>query len=1026
MNLSPGTARRAPGKGAGALLLLVLSAAASGQATTPADAAAKVRQRFGTCDALVEREGALSLKSPKGAFFAVTGYLETEKEPLIDTGSGVVVVQADLLDDGRLAALDVLPALLERARAAGVPTEGLRLRDVPLIGAHLSSGAHWILPEGVAAKSVPAAGGGREAITTAAAAVAGALARSGLTSLGRKAVSGVVAMLGQDTSDDDNLTPEFARRLVRHGWMDAILPGSESEALTAAVRAADALRPATVYAGEGIRIVELEDAFEDGGWALRTPLRSGYAVTLPAAAWHPDPPALALVVELVPGSDPEPAATSASVPLAKATVFDGARAVSWWSPDGGFGCDEPAWTALRRRGVRGTTDLHPEFLPPHVLVAGLDGDLRLLATAHGTVAPPRDASPAESDRFLGEAAKALPDAAHLDLAGEYLFAYVMDSPDTRHPELVGTDEAMGEIHQTAAQTLATSAGGVCRGDCDDLAELFQALAQRQGRLGHIMNVPAHAAFAFAEKQPEEGGWAVNVLQTGPPLRFAAATLPEALKLAYKTFGIVDAFDPDQVPVAIRFSGENTRSNWVLSWRIFADADYSATMVDVQRDWHFHTYRRGIDKMTRLIAAGDADPANWRELCGLAESTGQYAEAAGYARKALDAGADPALAVQMRLVSDLYLAEDLDAAKAEARRAAEERLPAAKKDLGPAILGVALDLSWTLLANGKDAALGGLVLNEHVTFPVHRQMASMAMGFQRPRFDREAFLKDPTNQELMRLFVRFVGTTYQVIEKGGPARLASDPNAWNAAAAAELWINNLAFHCVEEPGDIMQRYADVGAYYRAILGPDRLEELFAGVSFPEKAEKDHTRRLPGLGQLWSDLPWIKASVPFWVDQLTRLFERERTTLDRNRVVALSKRVREAFQVSARLGEECPSFEHQLHLVDLIEALVTEDLDALQAKFGEIALRGDKSLRNNASTWVGSVARFLSAEWYGRVLEAWNAELHSKPDVFLIAWAAALNKAPKHALQAAALAVREFPDDPAFAEEHAFMKALFENR
>ena len=162
-----------------------------------------------------------------------------------------------------------------------------------------------------------------------------------------------------------------------------------------------------------------------------------------------------------------------------------------------------------------------------------------------------------------------------------------------------------------------------RGDCDDLSELDQEIAERQGRNAQMIGLPAHAALVWAEPRPG-GTWLTYLLQTGQPLGFEAPTLPDSLELAYKSFGSGELFDRTKLEVLLRFSGENTRSSWYLSWRIFADPAYARTMIDVQRDWHFQTYQRAIVKMQELIAGGDEDPANYTELAGLYHYTGQYA------------------------------------------------------------------------------------------------------------------------------------------------------------------------------------------------------------------------------------------------------------------------------------------------------------------------------------------------------------------------------------------------------------------
>jgi hypothetical protein len=239
------------------------------------------------------------------------------------------------------------------------------------------------------------------------------------------------------------------------------------------------------------------------------------------------------------------------------------------------------------------------------------------------VRPAGSGKPEDAQRFYREAAAALPNAEHLDLIGEYLLMYAYDSPDPRNPALIGTRTVSGDIHQTAAQTVATTAGGMMRGDCDDLSELDQEIAELQGRNAQMIGLPAHAALVWADPRPG-GTWITYLLQTGQPLGFEAPTLPDGLELAYKSFGSGELFDRTKLEVLLRFSGENTRSSWYLSWRIFADPDYARTMIDVQRDWHFQTYQRAIVKMQELVAAGDEDPANYTELAGLYHYTGQYA------------------------------------------------------------------------------------------------------------------------------------------------------------------------------------------------------------------------------------------------------------------------------------------------------------------------------------------------------------------------------------------------------------------
>src|SRR4030095_16481377 len=93
-----------------------------------------------------------------------------------------------------------------------------------------------------------------------------------------------------------------------------------------------------------------------------------------------------------------------------------------------------------------------DALPPHIAVLRPDGDVLALVTAHGALFPAASGDKAVAERFCREAARVLPAAAHLDLIGQHLLVYTYDSPDTRHPDLLGTRQLAGDIHQTARQT----------------------------------------------------------------------------------------------------------------------------------------------------------------------------------------------------------------------------------------------------------------------------------------------------------------------------------------------------------------------------------------------------------------------------------------------------------------------------------------------------------------------------------------------------------------------------------------------
>src|SRR5262249_29781229 len=278
----------------------------------------------------------------------------------------------------------------------------------------------------------------------------------------------------------DYVPPSFARRLVRFGWLSALgAPPALCDELRRAVIEAERLRPVARYTGRDSTFELVEDAYGARVWTLATPRRVGYSRVAAAPAYYTNGKSTRLVVHLPTGTDPLHDAAR----YQSAELFAGADQLAAWDPAHGFAADDDSWrSAFPTKGEGVEWAALPDALPAHVLITAPNGDVLALATRFGVVHPAHGGveSVADAEKFYAEAARALPDAAHLDLIGEYLLVYAFDSPDPRNPALLGTRMVSGDIHQTAEQTLATTTGGMMRGDCDDLSELDQEIAERQG------------------------------------------------------------------------------------------------------------------------------------------------------------------------------------------------------------------------------------------------------------------------------------------------------------------------------------------------------------------------------------------------------------------------------------------------------------------------------------------------------------------------------------------------------------------
>ncbi len=944
----------------------------------------------------------------------------------VATPVGPVTVNKALAQDAAAAkALARLVAQAEAGKASGTAA----LQMSPLAGLTLAS-KEWLAIEEGLLRAMPNAETDRgKDLAAVAKAVAALTARIdkdvAAGTIERRTRDAIVATLDLLPEKDrarplDEYTPAAARRLVRGGWL-ATLPqaGAETAAVEAAVAAAMRRGPASGHASADgkITIEDRRDAFGGGVWVLNAPSRTAYRIAHPEPFYN-SPLNLVLTVDLPAGSDPDRDAAKAVA----ARVFDrsGTRLASW-TRDKGLTVDAKTWRKAVPRPD--DTDL-PDLYPPHILVASPAGDPLFLAVETGTLRAMRDGTSAEAGRFLADSARILDSLGRLDLLGQYFFRYTYDSPDPRFPLLAGNKTVKSDIHQTTEQILTSNTLGACRGDCDDLGELYQTVAERQGRLGHLLTLPSHTAFATATKAAE--GWSVTVMQTGPTLHFVRETLPEALRAAFTHFNPNAPFDPNGLGLLLRFSGENTRGAWRLGWRIFAEPEYARIMIDVQRDWQYQTYARGIAKMQKLVDGGDLDPANITELSGLYHFTGQYGKAVEYFEKAMT-GIDDAQSLALRRVELIgLLREAKDDARArtligeEIARLQDPELAAA---MGQGMVEYGFDLAGQASQLGLSASAAAIL--EQTAAPLDEQMGKVVAMLGNARF-RERWVNDTGGLMLLRqMLARYADLSLDLVEKA-PEHERSDAGVRAAEERAATWIDKIAFSDVEDPGDIHFRYAALARHLaRSMGGEEAVATAVAAAPWPAAGKVDHSRRQPGEAQQARDLSWIRLSVPYWFGQQLRAYNDDAIkagTADLGKVRAAAARVEEAFTRADALGLTDSSIEIQRHMSRLDLALLTEDKALLQACLRRVKDLNDKRLRDMTADTLGARAPQASAAWFTTVLDVWQAELNYKPKWFLIAWRAVLVGANERALTAAERAVKAFPDDAAFREELTFMRKL----
>lgn len=957
----------------------------------------------------------------------------SERRATVSTAIGPVAVDNSLFaaDADSSTWRSSLQQLITVAAAAEIDasTTTVRYSDSAITGPRLTSPSHVVIPEAVLTK---AASGEYEAPEKIAALEDAASALSlklndykKLNKLGRASIRHILERIHWSPErpiDHDAVPPDFARMVVRHGWLHSILGDDAAvQTVSEAVAAVQAYRPTRSYTSEQASLHLMKNAYGESSWLLQTPKRTVYTCAAPEPDYHYQKDEFSeqvwLIVELPGGVDPlDLDADLRQIRRLQLQDRKTEKIIASWDGEQ-FTSDNDVWRLYLDTRGRNRID---DFVPPHITQVSLYGDIVKIVTPNGVLDALQETSPSETERFLQNAAEVLTTPAYLDLIGQYMLTYVYDSPDSSIPFLIGNSENSSDIHQTALQTLQTSCGGHFRGDCDDLSELYHNILSRQGKTPHVVSLPAHAAVAWAEEQ--SGKWHTYVLQTGPALEFVDSSLQKSLEKSYKHFDEGDTFDPNGLGLLLRFSGENTRSSWRLSYRIFSEPDYAQTMIDVQRDWHFQTYQRAIHKMLKMIADGDEDTANYRELSGLYNFTGQYEKAAEYHQMAIDRTKEESskLFMGMELVQHLFRAGQKEKAVAVAQDIYDRQLPALKNDLRGSELQFALQMASTLTSDGEyDLALD--YLDTYTGEAMDSSIGRMVNFINSDTFDQRNWARA---HSLRRLVKWYINTAIPLVRERGFDDIDSNPSLVKVMKHIEMWIREIAPHEIEEPEDVPGTYAVIANTYLISLGIEEMISKTQAAAVPQHTDYDHSLRLSGLPQLKRDLPWIKISVPFWWLRMAEQFEYNRSVeLDRDLLNNCYQLAETAYQHSNTMGLAGAFTRKQIHYARLVHALINKDAAQIRELLQYVKSKNDKRLRDDTAQWIGDCARDMSLDWFEKVIDLWVEELDYKPKYYWIAWRAALNHAPQHALIVARRAAARFKDDPAFVEEYEFMQELF---
>ncbi len=854
-----------------------------------------------------------------------------------------------------------------------------------------------------------------DALREATARYVAALAAAPLDESTRRALAEIVGAIPRKGGNYwSSLAPEVTRRLVRHGWLrQAGVAEAETAALERAVLAAVAPLPTRRMAGDGGRWSVYQDVFGRQIEVLETQEGTWYTCPQPRPQWLGNAAGRRVTAKLPPGSDPFEEGAAAPI-AARMEPYEGR-----WDAGGVLAVDAQAWRRAMRRSF-GTQAHQPyDVFPPHMLLTNGYGDAVLLVTQHGTVRPAGDATPAERTRFFDEAAKALPDVAHMDLIGEILYTYAWDTAEYDRPLLVGTEAFNGDIHQTAEQTLQTCCGGIYRGDCDDLACFYHALTVHQGRNAHVLSLPHHLANAYAEQQPD-GTWAIAILHTGPPMHVTGTTLGEAIERTMEAFESQESVDLGGLPFSLRFGGDAVRQRYMLPYQIFADPAYARDLIEVQSAYRFHTYLTGIETMERILKARPTvTAADHRETAHLLSWSHRDADATVHFEKALAAADTPASRADAALDLLANLVASTQDAKARALQVklTQTILPDLERAVGTRLVKPWVRMASALLAEEAhhEAALavlaGPAAARVEAAYDAIEQVARRK-GFE-PRWLHYNGLPRFTES-----VGDYVGAALTALDETHGDRGAS-LLAHRAVVDGLLqrWFQRIAFRTLHDNASVLGMYGSVASYYEGVLGKANVERLVLQAGPPSTEDLGRAEQPPAVNGTPAPfhLRMIHLTPSYhrarwWRGLLAKPDKRDDAATKRALFAELA-----ALDAADRQGLGHHDDPNDILLARMGLAVLAADTKALRPLLVEAEARRDYSLEEDVVRLLAAAAHRHAPEAWGPLVEAWMDTMGRTPDHLHLAWYAMRDDHAKHAILAGELAAARSPDRADFKRE-----------
>jgi hypothetical protein len=655
--------------------------------------------------------------------------------------------------------------------------------------------------------------------------------------------------------------------------------------------------------------------------------------------------------------------------------------------------------------------------PLHVLIRNDQGDPLFLATPDGLVPSPdfggigdADERRAAEDEWLDEAARVLADPGGLGLIFHQFFRYCSDSPLPEMPNLIGSHFGHLDTHQTVYESLERRWVGRLIGDCDDLAEFFQVLTSRQGKLSHVMNLPAHAACGYADRLAEDR-YRFVVLQTGNVLQFTGSTLNEAVEAAYRSFdrsGGETHMTMDAVPIFLRFADEETRTPFILSSRIYADRDYSEAMIRVQGYWHEYVFSAAIREMEEMLET-DQEVGNIKELGSLYQRVSLYDKSIELRRRELG-----------------LVRGDVQATLSTLLEIAQLHFEAKDKEASLAALGE-MEAVFRDIVERQDAPTFMRVTSFRSYWAMHMAMlGEPGRAWDILKYDVDAakgqrgyINSDPLIRTLVILYDKL---SLNQSGKGKGAFTHGDASVMRAIGRElEACAARAMFKADDYYNLTIMRYYLLGRFAVAREGRDAaLARLLEDGPYPTE-QKDHTKR--GREITDEDWSWMRIAPTLYLSYAQEMLDPDENPelYDPETARRLLECVARAAEKGAGLGSDIAGSD-DLPKSKLMLAFLNGDLDLYRAAMAEVKDKDYSSLYDDAALTFGSYCGLIPLDAFAAWIGAFRDHFPGKQHYFKVVYRAIDKEYFDHALMMANAFAEYFKDEKLLVEEAAYVNEL----